>query len=65
MINTGQHLQKALIFAPTEPILGHTNPMHGGSDFEKSPYNSKGVWYIPLGHLLVLTSQLDLPFIPF
>ena len=38
-------------------------PSHGGSNFEKLSNNSKEVWFIPLGHLLVYMSQLGSTFV--
>lgn len=60
MINTEQHWQKILIFAPIKPFGGPTEPPHNGGNFEKFSDNLVEVWFIPLGHLLVL-SWLDSP----
>lgn len=58
VINTGQHLQKTLIFAP----FWGQQPPHGESDFGKSSDNSREVCFISLGHLLVFISRLESPF---
>ena len=63
VINTGGHWWKMLIFAQIDPFWSTTKSTHDKNNFEKLLDNSREVWFILLGNLIVFISWLDYSFI--